>query len=57
MYHRLTFGGELRRLRESVGLSLAALADRTHYSKGQLSKIETGKARPSLRLAVRSSRP
>jgi tetratricopeptide (TPR) repeat protein/DNA-binding XRE family transcriptional regulator len=47
-----SFGRELRRLRESAGLSLAALAARTHYSKSQLSKIENSKARPSLPLAV-----
>jgi len=52
MYHDISFGGEMRRLRESAGLSLAALASRTHYSKGQLSKVETGKARPTLKLAV-----
>lgn len=52
MYQGAGFGRELRRLRESAGLSLAALADRTHYSKSQLSKVENDKARPSLKLAV-----
>jgi len=46
------FGGELRRLRESAGLSLADLSAQVHYSKSQISKIENGKARPSLALAV-----
>lgn len=37
-------GRALRRLRESAGLSLGRLADEVHYSKSQLSKIETGRA-------------
>ncbi|MFJ3635186.1 helix-turn-helix domain-containing protein [Streptomyces sp. NPDC090112] len=36
------FPDRLRRLRLQRGLSLADLARRTHYSKGYLSKIETG---------------
>jgi WD40 repeat protein/transcriptional regulator with XRE-family HTH domain len=36
-------GSELRRFREERQLSLAELADRVHYSKGQLSKLETGR--------------
>ncbi|TDB83275.1 XRE family transcriptional regulator [Actinomadura sp. KC216] len=36
------FGEELRRLRMASGLSLAELARRAHYSKGYLSKIESG---------------
>ncbi|WP_330300103.1 nSTAND1 domain-containing NTPase [Streptomyces sp. NBC_00503] len=36
------FPAQLRRLRVERGLSLADLARRTHYSKGYLSKIETG---------------
>jgi tetratricopeptide (TPR) repeat protein/transcriptional regulator with XRE-family HTH domain len=47
------FGGELRRLRQSAGLSLANLSAQIHYSRSQLSKIENGKARPSLTLAVK----
>ena len=39
------FGPQLRRRRAAVEVSLAELARRTHYSKGYLSKIETG-ARP-----------
>ncbi|MBV9315797.1 MAG: helix-turn-helix domain-containing protein [Pseudonocardia sp.] len=35
-------GAELRRLRTERGLSLAALSRQLHYSKGYLSKIETG---------------
>ncbi|HEX6340541.1 ATP-binding protein [Umezawaea sp.] len=38
------FGGELRRLREEAGLSQSAFAARIHYSKGYLSKVETGRA-------------
>ncbi len=40
------FGQELRRRRESAGLSLARLATRIHYSKSHLSKVENGHARP-----------
>lgn len=47
------FGSELRRLRESAGLSLVGMSALTHYSKSQLSKIENGKACPTLTLAVR----
>ncbi|MFE9560448.1 helix-turn-helix domain-containing protein [Streptomyces sp. NPDC006487] len=36
------FPAELRRLRVQRGLSLGDLARQTHYSKGYLSKIETG---------------
>ncbi|NBH03695.1 helix-turn-helix transcriptional regulator, partial [Amycolatopsis sp. SID8362] len=42
MSERATFGAELRRLRHAAGLSLTELADRVHYSKGYLSKVETG---------------
>jgi len=40
------FGRELRRVRTGRGLSLARLAELTHYSKGYLSKIENG-AKPA----------
>ncbi|MEU4876476.1 helix-turn-helix domain-containing protein [Streptomyces sp. NPDC021608] len=36
------FPTQLRRLRRQRGLSLADMARQTHYSKGYLSKIETG---------------
>ncbi|MBT2419824.1 helix-turn-helix domain-containing protein [Streptomyces sp. ISL-22] len=45
------FGAELRRLRIGAGLSLTQLAAAVHYSKGQLSKIETGRKRPTVELA------
>ncbi|MPY59200.1 helix-turn-helix transcriptional regulator [Streptomyces spongiae] len=41
------FGPELRRLRLAAGLTLTQLASFVHYSKGQLSKIETGRKRPT----------
>jgi transcriptional regulator with XRE-family HTH domain len=41
------FGTELRRMRMQVGLSLAQLSGLVHYSKGHLSKIETGVKAPS----------
>ncbi|MEU6173363.1 helix-turn-helix domain-containing protein [Streptantibioticus parmotrematis] len=45
------FGTELRRLRVAAGWSLTRLARQVHYSKGQLSKVETGLKRPSAELA------
>lgn len=36
------FGVELRRRRVAAGLSLGELAKRVHYSKGHLSKVESG---------------
>jgi tetratricopeptide (TPR) repeat protein/transcriptional regulator with XRE-family HTH domain len=42
-----TFGGELRRLRLQAGVSLATLADKIHYSKGHVSKIENDVVRPN----------
>jgi transcriptional regulator with XRE-family HTH domain len=38
------FGARLRATRLGAGMSLAQLARRVHYSKGYLSKVETGKA-------------
>ncbi|GAB3888917.1 hypothetical protein GCM10029964_057400 [Kibdelosporangium lantanae] len=52
MMERDTFGAELRRLRREAGVPLAALADRIHYSKGYLSKVETGVARPNPAMAA-----
>ncbi|ATY11496.1 hypothetical protein CU254_14265 [Amycolatopsis sp. AA4] len=52
MTARATFGAELRRLRTSAGLSLTELAGRVHYSKGYLSKVETGLAAPNSALAA-----
>lgn len=37
-----TFGAELRRRRELAGLSQVQLAEQIHYSKSQISKIESG---------------
>lgn len=42
MGDRMAFGVELRRRRLSAGLSLGQLAAIVHYSKGYLSKIESG---------------
>ncbi|WP_432845928.1 helix-turn-helix domain-containing protein [Amycolatopsis sp. CA-161197] len=47
------FGRELRRIRGERRLTLAALASVTHYSKGYLSKIETGAKPASADLARR----
>ncbi|MFE3863482.1 helix-turn-helix domain-containing protein [Streptomyces goshikiensis] len=49
----LPFPARLRRLRARRGLSLADLARRTHYSKGYLSKIETGAKPPTVDVARR----
>ncbi|MFD4377544.1 helix-turn-helix domain-containing protein [Streptomyces sp. NPDC058486] len=45
------FGPELRRRRLAAGMTLDGLAARVHYSKGQLSKVETGAQRPTTELA------
>jgi transcriptional regulator with XRE-family HTH domain len=45
------FGPELRRRRMARGISLAQLAEQVHYSKGYLSKIETGLRQPTSTLA------
>ncbi|MFB9519211.1 helix-turn-helix domain-containing protein [Streptomyces cremeus] len=47
------FGAELRRLRAERGMSLSALARSVHYSKGYLSKIETGGKPPTCDVARR----
>ncbi|MGW2584599.1 nSTAND1 domain-containing NTPase [Streptomyces virginiae] len=47
------FPAQLRRLRVQRGLSLADLARQTHYSKGYLSKIETGSKRVTVDVARR----
>ncbi|MFE2141513.1 helix-turn-helix domain-containing protein [Streptomyces sp. NPDC059456] len=51
-----SFPVQLRRLRVQRGLSLADLARRTHYSKGYLSKIETGAKRVTHDVALRCDR-
>lgn len=48
---RALFGVELRRRRMQAGLSLAELARRVHYTKGYLSKVETGSKAASAALA------
>lgn len=50
---QLTFGGELRRLREQLGLSLKKFAHLVHYDPGYLSKIENGLKPPNATLAAR----
>lgn len=46
-----SFGPELRRLRIAADLSLTRLAELLHYSKGHVSKVETGRKRPTRELA------
>lgn len=45
------FGPELRRQRLAAGLTLDRLAALVHYSKGYLSKVETGQKSPTPELA------
>lgn len=45
------FAEELRRRRQAAGLSLAGLAARVHYSKGYLSRVETGVKPATVELA------
>ncbi|MFI9232891.1 helix-turn-helix domain-containing protein [Streptomyces rimosus] len=47
----VAFGFELRRRRTATGWSLARLSMAVHYSKGHLSKVETGLKRPTPELA------
>lgn len=47
------FGAELRARRLAAGVSLAELARRVHYSKGHLSRVETGHKPPGADLARR----
>ncbi|MFD7614021.1 helix-turn-helix domain-containing protein, partial [Streptomyces sp. NPDC059828] len=47
------FPAQLRRLRQERGLSLSDLSRLTHYSKGYLSKIETGAKRATIDVARR----
>jgi tetratricopeptide (TPR) repeat protein/transcriptional regulator with XRE-family HTH domain len=49
----VSFGAALRQARHSAGLSLADLARHGHYSKGYLSRIESGERRPTSQLAAR----
>ncbi len=44
-------GRALRRLRREAGLSLARLAELTHYNKGYLSKVENGRKPMTMELA------
>lgn len=46
-----TFGAELRNLRRQSGMSLTELARRVHYTKGYLSRVETGAVTPNRGLA------
>src|SRR6478672_6335445 len=48
-----SFSLELHRRRVEAGLSLTALADKLHYSKSHVSKIESGVKRASVGFARR----
>ncbi|MFD1051120.1 helix-turn-helix domain-containing protein, partial [Kibdelosporangium lantanae] len=43
-----SFGPRLRALRVERGISLSELARRIYYSKGHVSRIETGAQQPSV---------
>ncbi|MEU6735173.1 helix-turn-helix domain-containing protein [Streptomyces physcomitrii] len=45
------FGAELRRLRLAAGMTIEQLARSVHYSKAQISKVETGRKQPTTGLA------
>lgn len=47
----MEFGDDLRRRRVAAGLSLRDLARQVHYSRGHLSKVETGRTIASIELA------
>ncbi|WP_445402794.1 helix-turn-helix domain-containing protein [Streptomyces sp. LE64] len=47
----LRFGAELRRLRQSAGMTLDDVCREVNYSKGHLSKVERGDKKPSMPLA------
>lgn len=49
----MTFGQRLRDLRSTHGISLRALADRTHYSRSYLHDLETGRKLPPPDTAAR----
>jgi transcriptional regulator with XRE-family HTH domain len=48
----LRLGRVARRIREEMGLTLAAVAKRAHISAGMLSRLETGGVSPSLETIV-----
>ena len=50
---RTLFGAELRRMRNAAGMSLTKMAGLLHYSKGYVSKIETGLKQPTQDFARR----
>lgn len=51
MDQREVFGVELRKRRVAAGKSLRGLSGELHYSKGHISKIETGATRPTPQFA------
>ncbi|MEV6239110.1 tetratricopeptide repeat protein [Lentzea sp. NPDC051838] len=50
------FGPELRGRREAAGLSLVKMAALMHYSKSQVSKVESGKVPPTPEFALAADR-
>lgn len=52
----MTTGELIRQRRKQLGFTAAQLAQRAHCSKSFISKIETGKRRPSLQALLRICR-
>ncbi|MFD4395752.1 helix-turn-helix domain-containing protein [Kitasatospora sp. NPDC058478] len=48
---RASFGAQLRAQREELGMTQDQVADRTGYSPGHISSVETGRKPPTLRFA------
>jgi transcriptional regulator with XRE-family HTH domain len=53
---RATFGAELRRCREELGMTQEQFAIRTGYSPGHISSIETGRKPPTLPFARKADK-
>lgn len=53
MIDEQTIGANIRKRRESAGLTVTALARRAGLAKGTVSKIETGKASPPISTLLR----
>ncbi|TQF03371.1 helix-turn-helix transcriptional regulator [Kitasatospora acidiphila] len=51
---RAAFGAELRRVREELGMTQEQFAERTGYSPGHISSVETGRKAPTFRFAQKA---
>ena len=48
-----TLGRHIQRLREARGLTQEALAEKAHWSRGYLARVETGRYEPSLTMLAK----